>query len=368
MTIAGRAALITGADAPFEIIQVEFDDPGPHQVRVRMVATGLCHSDLALKSAGAPFPMPGILGHEGAGVVDSVGAGVTRVQPGDKVLLSFTYCGVCTPCTSGHPAYCVEWFPLNLLGASRGADSGEVRRDGEVLQSHFMGQSSFAEYSIADESSVVKVSPDADLELLAPLGCGVITGAGSVWNVLNPGPADVVAVYGVGGVGIAGLWAAAQRQPAMLIAIDRVASRLELARQFGATHVIDASTEDVAARLAELTEGRGVTKTFDTTAHPGVGSQALDSTAIGGTVLICGVAQPGVKLQVEMNTLINGKTLTGVTLGDAQPTELIEELIGHISSGSFPISSMQKRYPFDAIRQAEQDMLAGTTVKPVLVF
>ncbi|WP_199241033.1 zinc-binding dehydrogenase [Naasia lichenicola] len=293
---------------------------------------------------------------------------MTSVQPGDKVLLSFSYCGECGPCTSGHPAYCVDWFPLNLLGVSRGPESGEVSGGDTVLQSHFMGQSSFAEYCIADEHSVVKVSPDADLELLAPLGCGVITGVGSIWNVLKPGPADVVAVYGVGGVGISGVWAAAQRTPAMVIAIDRVAARLELAREFGATHVIDASTEDVAARLAELTNGCGVDKSMDTTAHPAVGSQAFDSTAIGGTVLIVGVAQPGIKLPVEMNSLINGKTLTGVTLGDAQPPVLIQELIGHVGSGRFPIERMQRRYAFADIWQAERDMLDGSTVKPILVF
>src|SRR4051812_37036910 len=115
-TIAGRAAVVASAGAPFEIADVRFGDPGPGQVRVKLVATGFCHSDLALQRDGAPFPVPGILGHEGAGVVDAVGPGVTKVQPGDQVLLSFSYCGACGPCLSGHPAYCLSWFPLNLLG------------------------------------------------------------------------------------------------------------------------------------------------------------------------------------------------------------------------------------------------------------
>jgi aryl-alcohol dehydrogenase len=367
-TIAGRAAIVESAGAPFAITDVEFGDPGPGQVRVRLVATGLCHSDLALQEAGAPFPVPGILGHEGAGIVDAIGAGVDHVAPGDRVLLSFSFCGECVSCRSGHPAYCASWFPLNLLGASRGAGSGEVRRDGEIVQSHFMGQSSFADYSIADASSVVKVADDVDLATLAPLGCGVITGVGSMWNLLDPGPDDIVAVYGVGGVGISALWAAAQRSPAMLVAIDRVASRLDLAREFGATHVIDASTEDVRARLAELTEGRGVTKSFDTTAHPTVGSHALDSTANGGTLVIGGVAPPGVMMPVEMNSLLNGKVVRGVVLGDAQPAELIAELIEHVEAGRLPLARLQKRYPLDAIEEAVRDMRSGVTVKPIIVF
>jgi aryl-alcohol dehydrogenase len=366
--VIGRAAVVERAGAPFEVTAVAFGDPGPGQVRVRLVASGLCHSDLALQEAGAPFPLPAIFGHEGAGVVDSVGAGVDSVAPGDHVLLSFSFCGTCAPCRSGHPAYCTTWFPLNLLGASRGAESGEVHRDGDVVNSHFMGQSSFADYSIADAASVVKVPVDADLVTLAPLGCGVITGVGSVWNVLDPGPDDAVAVYGVGGVGIPAVWAAAQRGAAKVIAIDRVAARLDLAREFGATHVIDASTEDVAARLAELTGGVGVTKSFDTTASPAVGSQALASTAIGGTVVIAGVAQPGVMMPVEMNGLLNGKVLRGVVLGDARPDALITELLEAVASGRLPIGRLQKRYALEDIGDAARDMHDGVTVKAIIVF
>jgi aryl-alcohol dehydrogenase len=367
-SVSGRAVIVEHAGAAFEVAPVEFADPGPGQVRVRVVASGLCHSDLALQENGEPFPLPGILGHEGAGIVDAIGPGVTTVRRGDQVLLSFSFCGRCGPCLAGHPAYCTTWFPLNLLGTSRGAESGEVRRAGVVVQSHFLGQSSFADYAIADEASVVKVPDDADLVTLAPLGCGVITGVGSVWNVLDPGPEDVVAVYGVGGVGIPAVWAAARRGPSMVIAIDRVAERLELAREFGATHVINAATEDVTTRLSELTEGRGVTKSFDTTANPSVGSRALDATAIGGTVVIAGVAPAGVMMPVEMNGLLNGKVLRGVVLGDARPAELIADLLGHVVSGDLPLARLQKHYPLEAIEDAARDMRSGVTVKPVLVL
>lgn len=197
--ITGRAAVL---EAPHALIvsPVEFDDPGPGEVLVRLVASGLCHTDLGVISGGIPFGMPGIIGHEGAGVVEQVGAGVTAVVPGDKVLLSFTSCGDCAACAEGHAAYSATWLARNLFGALRAEGSAGVTRYGEPIANHFFGQSSFAEYAIADERSVVKVAPDADLTVLAPLGCGVLTGFGSMWNVLDPGPDDIVAVYGTGAV------------------------------------------------------------------------------------------------------------------------------------------------------------------------
>ncbi|OJX67096.1 MAG: alcohol dehydrogenase [Micrococcales bacterium 73-13] len=368
MTTTGRGALVTGAGAPFEVVELEFDEPGSGEVLVRLVATGLCHTDLGVQAIGAPFALPGILGHEGAGVVERVGPGVTSVAPGDRVLMSFTSCGDCAPCRGGHPAYCTTWFPRNVLGDVRGADSGATRLGGEPTHAHFFGQSAFAEYSIADERALVKVDGSADLAVLAPLGCGVITGVGAMWNELRPGPEDLVAVYGVGAVGLAAIWGAARRRPAVLIAIDRVPERLALALELGATHAIDASSEDVAARIAELTGGRGTTLAFDTTASPAVGAAAMDSAAVGGTVLVVGVAAPGTPLPVEMTGLLLGKALKGITMGDANPPELIRELVELHAAGELPLERMQRRYPLEEIEQAAQDMHHGVTVKPVIVF
>ena len=368
MTTTGRGALVAGAGAAFEVVDLEFDEPGAGEVLVRLVATGLCHTDLGIQAIGAPFALPGILGHEGAGVVERVGPGVESVAPGDKVLMSFTSCGDCAQCRGGHPAYCETWFPRNVLGGIRGDDSGATRIGDEPTHAHFFGQSAFAEYSIADERALVKVAPDADLVALAPLGCGVLTGVGSMWNALDPGPADVVAVYGSGAVGLSAVWAAARRSPARLIAIDRVAERLELARRLGATDVIDASTEDVAARVAELTGGRGTKLGFDTTASPAVGAQALASTAVGGTLLIVGVAPPGTELPVEMTGLLQGKSLRGITMGDANPSELIPELVALHAAGELPLDLLERTYPLADIEQAARDMHHGTTVKPVIVF
>ena len=297
MTIRGRGAVVRAAGAPFEVVEIELDEPGAGEVLVRLVATGLCHTDLGVQAIGAPFALPGILGHEGAGVVERVGVGVTAVAPGDKVLMSFTSCGACEPCAAGHPAYCDTWFPRNVLGELRGTDSAATRIDGEPTHAHFFGQSAFAEYSI-----------------------------------------------------------------------DRVPERLELARRLGATDVVDASREDVPARIAELTGGRGTSLAFDTTASPAVGAQALASTAVGGTVLIVGVAPPGTELPVEMTGLLQGKSLRGITMGDADPGALIPELVALHGAGELPLELLTRTYPLADIDRAAHDMHGGVTVKPVITF
>ena len=185
MTITTQAAVVESGGAPFTLVDVELDEPRADEVLVRMTAAGLCHTDLGVASGGLPFPLPGVLGHEGAGVVERVGAAVTSVAPGDHVLLSFTSCGGCGNCRGGHPAYCATWLPDNLIGGSRRDGSATITRAGEPLGGHFFGQSSFSRLAVADERSVVKVDPGAPLETIAPLGCGVQTGVGAVWHVLR---------------------------------------------------------------------------------------------------------------------------------------------------------------------------------------
>lgn len=365
--ISGRAAVL---NAPNDLVvsDVEFGEPGTGEVIVRLVASGLCHTDLGVIAGGIPFPTPGIIGHEGAGVVERVGRGVHSVAPGDQVLLSFTSCGECGACTSDHPAYCETWLPRNLIGQLRNPDSGAITRGAETIAGHFFGQSSFAQFAIVDERSIVKVDPTADLGTLAPLGCGVLTGFGSVWNVLDPGPNDIVAVYGAGAVGLSAVIAAALRSPAQLIAIDIVASRLRLALELGATSTIDATSEDVGARLAELTGGRGVSLSFDTTGNPGVARGALEAASTRGTVLVCGAPPPGTEIPVDIQGILTGKVLRGVTMGDTQPRELIPQLVALHADGRLPLEKLERHYGLDEIAQAVADMHSGATVKPVILY
>ncbi|MEP6843763.1 MAG: NAD(P)-dependent alcohol dehydrogenase [Pseudolysinimonas sp.] len=362
----GRAAVLQAGE--FVVSDVEFSKPGTGEVLVKLTASGLCHTDLGVMAGGIPFPTPGIIGHEGAGTVERVGAGVSSVVPGDKVLLSFTSCGACDGCLSGHPAYCDTWLPRNLLGTLRGGDSATITRDGDPIASHFFGQSSFGQYALADERSIVKVAQDADLATLAPMGCGVITGFGSMWNVLDPGADDIVAVYGTGAVGLSGVIAAQTRWPKALIAIDIVDDRLDLARELGATATINAKTEDVAARIAAITGGHGVDKSFDTTGNPAVARGALDAAATRGTVLVCGAPPPGTEIPVDIQGILTGKVLRGVTMGDTDPRALIPQLVAMHSAGRLPLEKLEKRYTLDEINQAAADMHSGVTVKPVIIF
>lgn len=367
MTV-GRAAVLEAPGQAFTVSEVAYAAPGPGEVLVRLVASGLCHTDLGVQAGGIPFPMPGIIGHEGAGVVESVGQGVTSVRPGDKVLLSFTSCGECAACASRHPAYCETWLQRNLLGELRPDASGAVTREGEPVAAHFFGQSSFGEYAIADERSIVKVDADADLAVLAPLGCGVLTGFGSVWNVLEPGPDDIVAVYGTGAVGLSAVIAASLRCPAQLIAIDIVDERLALARELGATATVNAQTENVAERLAEITGGRGVSKSFDTTGNPHVARGALDAASVRGTVLVCGAPPPGTEIPVDIQGILAGKILRGVTMGDTEPRVLIPQLAALHAEGKLPLEKLERSYSLDEIQRAAEDMHHGVTVKPVIVY
>lgn len=369
MAVSARAAVLEAAGAEFTVQDIEVGEPGHGEVLVKLVATGLCHTDLGVQVGGVPFPLPGVIGHEGAGIVERVGPGVTSVNEGDKVLMSFTSCGDCARCEAGHPAYCSTWIPRNLLGALRADDSAALTRDdGSEIGGHFFGQSSFAEVAIADARSLVKVAPDADLRVLAPLGCGVLTGFGSVWNVLDPREGDSIAVYGTGAVGLSGIIAASMREPAVLIAIDIVDERLELARSLGATHTINGKNESVADRIAEITGGAGVGLTLDTTGNPQVARGAIDAAAIGGTVLVCGAPPPGTEIPVDIQGILPGKVLRGVTMGDADPRELIPQLVQLHADGKLPLDRLERYYTLDDIQKAAEDMHHGVTVKPVIVY
>ncbi|MDT9695740.1 NAD(P)-dependent alcohol dehydrogenase [Streptomyces sp. P17] len=368
MPIPTRAAVVESGGAPFALNDVVLDDPGPHEAVVRMVAAGLCHTDLSVASGGLPFPLPGVLGHEGAGVVEAVGPAVTGVAPGDHVVLSFTSCGGCRDCRGGHPAYCAAWLPLNLIGGRRADGTSTLSRAGEPLGGHFFGQSSFAERALADERSLVKVDPDVPLESLAPLGCGVLTGVGAVWNVLNPTTGSTLVVLGAGAVGLSAVMAAALTPATTVIAVDRVGERLALARELGATHTIDAAEEDLGEALAEITGGRGADGVVETTGNVGVLRQGVDALAARGTLVVVGAPPFGTEVALDVNGLLGGKRIVGLTLGDAETQTFVPALVRLVKEERLPLHRLISSYPFADIDQAVRDMRAGKAVKPVLVF
>ncbi|MEU3611861.1 NAD(P)-dependent alcohol dehydrogenase [Streptomyces sp. NPDC006872] len=368
MSITTRAAVVESGGAPFTLSEVVLDDPAPHEAVVRLVAAGLCHTDLGVASGGLPFPLPGVLGHEGAGIVEAVGSAVTGVAPGDHVVLSFTSCGDCRNCHGGHPAYCATWLPLNLIGGRRADGTGTISRDGETLGGHFFGQSSFAERALVDERSLVKVDPDVPLTSIAPLGCGVQTGVGAVWNVLKPVIGSTIVVLGAGAVGLSAVMAAALTPATRIIAVDRVAERLELAKELGATHTVDAGQAALGEAIAEITGGQGADGIVETTGSTAVLRQGVDALAARGTLVIVGAPAFGTEVSLDVNGMLGGKQVVGLTLGDSETQSFIPALVELVKAGRLPLDRLIGAYAFEDIGQAVQDMTSGKTIKPVLTF
>jgi aryl-alcohol dehydrogenase len=368
MSTTTRAAVVESGGAPFTLSDVVLDDPAPHEALVRLVAAGVCHTDLGVASGGLPFPLPGVLGHEGAGVVEAVGSAVTGVAPGDHVVLSFASCGDCRNCHGGHPAYCATWLPLNLIGGRRADGTSTISRDGQALGGHFFGQSSFAERALVDERSLVKVDPDVPLASIAPLGCGVQTGVGAVWNVLTPATGSTIVVLGAGAVGLSAVMAAALTPATTIIAVDKVAERLALAKELGATHTVDAGQAALGDAIAEITGGQGADGIVETTGSTAVLRQGVDALAARGTLVVVGAPPFGTEVALDVNGLLGGKRVVGLTLGDAETQTFIPALVKLVKEGRLPLDRLIGTYAFADIGQAVQDMTSGKTIKPVLTF
>ncbi|TDC26655.1 NAD(P)-dependent alcohol dehydrogenase [Streptomyces sp. 8K308] len=359
------AAVSRAAEAGFTLETVELDPPREDEILVRITAGGLCHTDLAIRSAITPKQGPVVLGHEGAGVVEEVGEAVAGVNPGDRVVLSYRSCRRCGRCLAGRPAYCEESMRLNNSGR-RVDGSATIRQDGVPVAGSFFGQSSFATHALASTDNVVVVAPDADLTTVAPLGCGFQTGAGAVLNVLRPGPDAGFVVYGAGGVGLSALLAAKVAGAASLVVVEPVAERRALAERLGATAVIDPAAGDVVAAVREATGG-GPTHALDTTGIPAVVADAALALAPTGTLVVVGLGEAQLTLDLQ-DLMLNGKTVRGCIEGDAVPQRFIPELLDLHAAGRFPVDELITTYSFKDINQAVDDQRSGRTVKPVLVW
>lgn len=362
------AAVAREHGEPFTIEQLELDELRANEVRVRLVATGICHTDAIVRDGMYPTPLPAVLGHEGAGVVESIGASVTSVIPGDHVVLAAAYCGHCKRCRNGEMAYCENLFAADF-GGRRNDGTSALSKDGEVIASHFFGQSSFATYANVVEESVVRVDPTVPLEHLGPLGCGINTGAGTVLNELTPTIGSSLAVFGTGAVGSAAVMAARVAHCSIIVAVDIHDTRLELARELGATHTINSLTENVAERLNEITAGAGIDYVVDTTGRPELLRQAADAIAVRGTVALVGAARPGTEVSFEIGaSLVKGWTFKTVVQGSSVPQVFIPQLIELWKAGQFPFEKLVSNYSLDQINEGFADSKNGVTVKPVIVF
>ena len=250
-----KAAVVFETGGDFSIEQLELCDPNDDEVLVRIVGVGICHTDLGARDGHLPIPLPpSVFGHEGAGVVEKVGARVSKFKPGDHVVLGWDYCGTCSSCKIGKVLYCLNFFLHNFHGA-RPDGTTTLRKGDQPIHGSFFCQSSFADFALANERNVVKVREDVPLEILAPMGCGVMTGAGAVMNSLRPRPGASIAVFGVGNVGMSAILAAVVCGCTTIIGVDIHVDRLEMARELGATHTVNATEVNPVEAIRDITGG-----------------------------------------------------------------------------------------------------------------
>ncbi|MBI5440308.1 MAG: NAD(P)-dependent alcohol dehydrogenase [Deltaproteobacteria bacterium] len=330
------------------------DAPRDDEALVRLVASGVCRTDIDFCDEWYEGPDALVLGHEGAGIVERIGRRVKGVRPGDPVVLSYQSCGHCGPCRRSRPTECERFWEANF-GFQRLDGTNALERSG--VRGHFFGQSSFATHALATERNLVKVSADLPLELLAPLGCGLQTGAGTVMNSLAVAKDASLAVFGTGAVGLAAVMAGRIVGACPIIGVDVIPTRLALGLELGATHAIDNRREDVAGRIAEITGG-GVDFVVETTGSPEMHRLAVEVLHPGGTVAL---------LTGEEGTdFPEGRRTLGIREADAVPQRFIPELIELYRAGEFPFDRLVKFYDFGDINRAMADAKRGDTVKPVL--
>lgn len=362
-----KAAVVNQAGGNFELQDVMLDEPRADEVLVKLVATGVCHTDLSVRNG---VRSPQVLGHEGAGIVDAVGRDVRGLAPGDKVIMSFASCGDCDKCFTGSPAHCRRFVPLNMFG-TRADGSRSIRgEDGQEIGGNFFGQSSFAEYSLASPRNIVKLPHDTPVELLrllGPLGCGIQTGAGGVFNSLNARAGSSIAIFGAGGVGLSALLAAVASGCTTIVVCDVNQGRLQLAKDLGATHVVDALAADVRQQIIDITEG-GSDYSVETSGNMDAVRNAVDVLDVGGTAGLIGLGRPGSEIVLDHSIMGFGRRLVGIVEGDAVPQKFIPELIALHKAGRFPFDRFVELYPFDKIQQAVEDSAAGHTVKAIVTF
>lgn len=360
-----KAAVVLETGGKFSIEKLDLSEPRDDEVLVRIVGVGICHTDLGARDGHLPIPPPpSVFGHEGAGIVEKVGARVTKVKPGDHVVLAWDYCGACPSCKAGKVLYCLNFFLHNFHGA-RPDGSATLHKGDRVVHGSFFCQSSFADFALANERNVVKVRDDVPLEVLAPMGCGVMTGAGAVMNVLQPRPGASIAVFGVGPVGMSAILGAVVCGCTTIIAVDVNPDRLKVAKELGATHTVNAAGVDAVKTIRDMTDG-GTEFSLECVGNPKVLRQAVDVLPRLGVCGLLGVVPPGTEVALDMDLLMNGRTVKGILGGDAIPDLFIPKLIDLYRQGRFPFDRLITFYPFDEINRAVEDMERGRVVKPVL--
>ena len=362
-----KAAVLYELGGRLEVEDVELEEPKEGEVLVKVAAAGVCHSDLSVINGVIPWPLPAVLGHEGAGVVEAVGTGVNHLKAGDRVIFSFIpACGRCFYCLRGRPNLCEPC--LRLGGNLYDGTSRLTSAAGEPIN-HFSATSCFAQYTVVPQQGAIKIDTDAPLDKLALIGCCVTTGVGAVFNTARVEPGSSVAVFGCGGVGLSIIQGAAISGAHPVIAIDLREERLDLARELGATHTVDASREDAIRGIRDCTEGRGVDYAFEAIGNEETSSQAYRSIHWGGTCVMVGVPAADAKLTFDSRLIVQERTIKGSMYGSSNPRVDFLSLVELYSAGKLKLDSMVTRtFPLDRINRAFDDLREGIGARSVITF
>jgi len=358
-----KAAIFHGPHQPLTIEQVQVDNPRAHEVLIRTAAVGVCHSDLHYIDGFYPQQAPAILGHESAGVVEKVGSEVTYVKPGDHVITCLSvFCGHCEFCTTGRPFSCAN-------PETRRPDDAPPRlAQGGAAVSQFYDLSSFAEQMLVHEHALVKIRPDMPLDRAALIGCAVTTGFGAVINTAKIEVGATVAVIGCGGVGLSAINGAAIAGAGRIIAVDIKKSKLDLARHFGATDVVDASADDPVKAVRELTGG-GVEYSFEALGLKSTSEQAFRMLRRSGTATIIGMVPVGQKIEINAADLLNDKRLIGSNMGSNRFRVDMPRYVDFYLRGQLKLDDMiSRRIPLERINEAFDEMKRGEVARSVIVF
>jgi S-(hydroxymethyl)glutathione dehydrogenase/alcohol dehydrogenase len=366
-----RAAVLTATGRPLEIRDdVEVEAPRAGEVKVRMAAAGVCHTDLSMSDGTVMAPTPIVLGHEGAGVVEEVGEGVTRVQPGDHVVISWVpQCGECFFCRRRQGHLCER---ASAAIASGGLLDGTTRFTSRGAPLHQMSAAgTFSEVTVLPESGAVKVDDDLDLGLAALLGCGVLTGVGAATRTARIAPGDTVAVLGCGGVGLNVIQGARIAGANQIVAVDANPAKLEVAERFGATATVDASAGDAVSAVMRLTGQRGADVAFEVIGLPQTIDQAVAMTRRGGQAVLVGIARMDTMLSVPafLGVVLAAKTITGSWYGSSNVVEDVPALVDLYRKGQLELSGLVSRtIALDDVNAAFDALRAGQVTRSVIRF
>lgn len=360
-----RAAVLREVPGQLEIEEIELSNPGPREVRVRTAAAGLCHSDLHFMEGKYPHPVPAVLGHEAAGVVEAVGDQVSYLQPGDHVISCLSvYCGNCEPCLTGHLSICT-----NKRAVMRGKeDEPRIRPVGDGTMSQFLDLSAFAEAMLVHEHALVKVDKKMPLDRAALIGCGVTTGLGAVFNTAKVEPGTTVAVIGCGGIGLNAIQGAAIAGAARVIAIDLVPSKLELAREFGATDLVNGNEGNAVEQVKDLTQG-GVHYSFEAIGLKVAAEQAFHMLRPGGTATIIGMIPVGESIELPGHAFLPERKIQGCMMGSNRFRVDMPRYIDLYLQGRLKLDELvSKRITLDEVNDGFEAMKSGEVARSVIVF